>query len=56
MHGFRFGPKTCRPAVDEVPRRTRKNTSGTQGRGCYYSAGALRDDTKNGCVVGKGTV
>ena len=25
-------PKTCRPLADEAPRRTRENTSGTQGK------------------------
>ena len=25
-------PNTCRPVADEAPRRTRENTSGTQGK------------------------
>ena len=29
---FGLRPKTCRPVADEAPRRTRENTSGTQGR------------------------
>ena len=29
---FGLWPKTCRPAADEAPRRTREKTSGTKGR------------------------
>ena len=42
---FHFGlrPKTCRAVADEAPRRTRKKTSGTQGK--FTQASSRNSDT-----------